>query len=136
MTETTETGSMAAGLGRVDKPLFAITGGFIAMFCTLALYNIDLLSRMVDWGFNFAATYFGLYWQVLLLATFLIILMLSVVAPIVRNFWFTIIGGTGIALEQATPGLISGPFKGFNLPQACWPPSRRRRWASCGRCSS
>ncbi|MGB3556513.1 MAG: BCCT family transporter, partial [Jannaschia sp.] len=45
-----------------------------------------------------------------------IILMLSVLAPLVTNFWFTIIGGTGIALEQATPGLISGPFEGFNLP--------------------
>ncbi len=33
---------------------------------------------MVDWGFNFAATYFGLYWQMLLLATFLIGLVLCV----------------------------------------------------------
>lgn len=78
MTETTETRTPTADLGRVDKPLFAVTGGFIALFCALALYDIDLLSRMVDWGFNVSAKYFGLYWQVLLLATFLIGLVLCV----------------------------------------------------------
>jgi glycine betaine transporter len=45
-----------------------------------------------------------------------IILLLAVIAPIITNFWFTIIGGSGIALEEATPGLISAPFEGFNLP--------------------
>ena len=78
MTETTETRGPTADLGRIDKPLFAVTGGFIALFCALALYDIDLLSRMVDWGFNVSAKYFGLYWQVLLLATFLIGLVLCV----------------------------------------------------------
>src|SRR5690606_26346145 len=43
-----------------------------------------------------------------------IIIMLSIVAPLITNFWFTIIGGSGIALEQMTPGVISGPFEGFN----------------------
>ena len=78
MTETTETRAPTADFGRVDKPLFAVTGGFIALFCALALYDIDMLSRMVDWGFNVSAKYFGLYWQVLLLATFLIGLVLCV----------------------------------------------------------
>jgi choline-glycine betaine transporter len=45
-----------------------------------------------------------------------IVVMLSIVAPIITNFWFTIIGGSGIGLEAATPGVISGPFEGFNLP--------------------
>ncbi|MCV2880725.1 BCCT family transporter [Actibacterium sp. XHP0104] len=72
MTDTTETRTRGAWLGRVDKPLFAVTGGFILLFCALALISIDTLSAMVDWGFNFAATYFGLYWQILLLATFVI----------------------------------------------------------------
>ncbi|WP_345741533.1 BCCT family transporter [Jannaschia rubra] len=45
-----------------------------------------------------------------------IIVMLSIVAPIVTNFWFTIIGGSGIFFEIAQPGVISGPFEGFNLP--------------------
>jgi glycine betaine transporter len=59
-------------LGRVDRPLFAATGGFILLFCGLALIDIDLLSALVDWSFAWSARYFGLYWQVLLLATFVI----------------------------------------------------------------
>ena len=45
-----------------------------------------------------------------------IVLTLSVAAPVITNFWFTIIGGSGISFEIATPGVISGPFEGFNLP--------------------
>ncbi|MCG7625426.1 BCCT family transporter [Epibacterium sp. Ofav1-8] len=63
---------------RVNVPLFLISGGFIALFCLAALINLDALSAAVDWGFNIAATYFGLYWQVLLLATFLIGLVLCI----------------------------------------------------------
>ncbi len=63
---------------RVNKPLFLISGGFIALFCMAALVNLDALSAAVDWGFDVSATYFGLYWQVLLLATFLIGLVLCV----------------------------------------------------------
>lgn len=44
--------------------------------------------------------------------------VVSVLAPIVTAFWFTIIGGSGIAFELATPGVISEPFTGFNLPAA------------------
>ena len=62
----------------INKPLFAITGGFIAVFCALALFDLDRLSSLVDAGFVFSARYFGLYWQVLLLATFLISLVLIV----------------------------------------------------------
>ena len=46
------------------------------------------------------------------------ILSLSVLAPIVTSFWFTILGGTGLALETSTPGVISEPFSGFNMPGA------------------
>ncbi|GGA19917.1 BCCT family transporter [Neptunicoccus cionae] len=64
--------------GRIDKALFAITGGFIALFCAYAFFNIDGLSALVDSSFAFSAKYFGLYWQILLLATFLIGLVLCV----------------------------------------------------------
>ena len=47
-----------------------------------------------------------------------IIIMLSIVAPIITMFWFTIVGGTGLGMEILSPGLISEPFKGFNLPAA------------------
>jgi len=64
--------------GGTDKALFAITGGFIALFCAYAFFDIDGLSALVDSSFAFSAKYFGLYWQVLLLATFLIGLVLCV----------------------------------------------------------
>jgi glycine betaine transporter len=72
MSDITIKGGWAESLSRVDKPLFAVTGGFIVVFCTIALFDLDTLSSMVDWGFNVSATYFGLYWQLLLLATFFI----------------------------------------------------------------
>jgi glycine betaine transporter len=70
--------SEAPGLGHINKPLFLITGGFIAIFCIIALVNLDMLSAIVDSTFAFSAKYFGLYWQLLLLATFLIGLVLIV----------------------------------------------------------
>lgn len=76
----------------INKPLFAVSGGFIAMFCIAALINLDALSAAVDWGFSFSATYFGLYWQVLLLATFLIGLVLCILP-----------GGRAIMGGLATP---------------------------------
>lgn len=47
-----------------------------------------------------------------------IIVMLSVVAPLVTNAWFTIIGGTGLGIELNDPGIVSTAFEGFNLPAA------------------
>ncbi|UWR86432.1 BCCT family transporter (plasmid) [Phaeobacter inhibens] len=77
---------------RINKPLFLLSGGFIALFCVAALVNLDGLSALVDWGFNIAATYFGLYWQILLLATFLIGLVLCILP-----------GGRAIMGGLATP---------------------------------
>ncbi len=47
-----------------------------------------------------------------------IIFMLALVAPLVTNFWFTIIGGSGLGMELTEPGSISKAFEGFNLPAA------------------
>lgn len=44
--------------------------------------------------------------------------MLAIVAPIITNVWFTIVGGTGIAFELATPNSVATAFEGFNLPAA------------------
>ena len=46
------------------------------------------------------------------------IIAVSIVAPIVTTFWFTIVGGSGLAFELANPGVISQPFEGFNMPAA------------------
>ena len=62
----------ATSMEHVNKPLFIICGGFIALFCLAALISLDGLSALVDVGFAWSAKWFGLYWQLLLLATFLI----------------------------------------------------------------
>jgi len=46
------------------------------------------------------------------------ILLISVVAPVITCFWFTIVGGSGLFFELTNPGVISVPFTGFNLPAA------------------
>lgn len=45
-----------------------------------------------------------------------IIVLMSIVAPIITMAWFSILGGTGLGLEAENPGVITGPFEGFNLP--------------------
>ncbi|MEF3049034.1 BCCT family transporter [Pseudotabrizicola sp. L79] len=97
MTDFTLTGGRGM-LGNVNKPLFALTGGFILLFCLYALVDIDGLSALVDAGFAFSARYFGLYWQILLLATFLIGLVLCLLP-----------GGRSVMGGLATP-----EFKTFN----------------------
>ncbi|MCB1883243.1 MAG: BCCT family transporter [Geminicoccaceae bacterium] len=62
----------------VNVPLFAITGGFIVLFCLLALFDLDALGTIVDASFAWSLKWFGLYWQFLLLATFLISLLIAV----------------------------------------------------------
>ena len=46
------------------------------------------------------------------------VVLISVVAPIITTFWFTIVGGSGLSFELDNPGVISEPFTGFNLPAA------------------
>lgn len=72
MTVSTDRGGPPARARSVDLPLLAVTGGFIALFCAVAVIDMDTLSGLVDGAFALSARYFGLYWQVLLLATFLI----------------------------------------------------------------
>ncbi|MEL6181958.1 MAG: BCCT family transporter, partial [Myxococcota bacterium] len=47
-----------------------------------------------------------------------IVLGVCVVAPLLTNLWFTILGGSGIAFELAQAGAISGPLKEAGLPAA------------------
>ena len=71
-------GRRAVGLSGVNTPIFLLTGGFIVLFCILALFSLDTLSAVVDAGFAWSAKFFGLYWQLLLLATFLMGLLIAV----------------------------------------------------------
>lgn len=66
-----ENESTAEKLG-LDNPALWYSGGFIALFVSLALVNAELLSTIVNSGFAWAVSVFGPYWQILLLLTFLI----------------------------------------------------------------
>jgi len=66
------------GFAGVSKPVFALSAGFIAIFCAMAVINLETLSALVDGGFAWSAKYFGLYWQVLLLATFVMGIVIAI----------------------------------------------------------
>ncbi|MDF5410086.1 BCCT family transporter, partial [Vibrio parahaemolyticus] len=68
-TSTTENTTNKLGL---NNPAFWYSGGFIALFVAIALYDGELLSTIVNAGFGWAVQVFGPYWQLLLLLTFLI----------------------------------------------------------------
>ena len=100
-------------------------GTNIANFVPLALYRGD--TSWLGWWTVFFWGWFLGYGP--LMAMFIsrvsrgrsirgIIIMVAIVAPLVSNFWFSIIGGTGIAFELADPGSVSVAFEGFNLPAA------------------
>ena len=65
-------------LAGVDMPVFIISGGAIVLFVILTLYDIDMMSGWVNSAFATSTKYFGAYWQVLLLLTFVIGIILAV----------------------------------------------------------
>ncbi len=65
------------GLEGVDWAVFGWSGGIVLAFVVAALVNVDLVSEWVNTGFAFSCKYFGAYWQLLLLLTFLISIVLA-----------------------------------------------------------
>ncbi|RJG09002.1 BCCT family transporter [Pseudomonas cavernicola] len=61
-----------AALKGIDWPLFIISGGFLLAFLVAALVDIDSVSGLVNTLFAWSTKFFGLYWQVLMLLTFLV----------------------------------------------------------------
>ncbi|WP_252504390.1 BCCT family transporter [Sporosarcina sp. Marseille-Q4943] len=47
-----------------------------------------------------------------------IFIVVAVLAPVITNFWFTVLGGTGIFYELNNVGSVSGPLKDGGLPSA------------------
>ena len=122
---------LAGPTGFIFGSFFSGFGTYIANFFQMALYRGDAglfgAPGWLGWWTVFFWGWFMGYGP--LMAMFIarvsrgrsirsIIIMLSIVAPIVTNFWFTIIGGTGISMELAETGTISKAFEGFNLPAA------------------
>ena len=54
----------------MDWPLLAVSGGFLLCFLAAALVDIDAVSALVGALFAWSTKVFGLYWQILMLATF------------------------------------------------------------------
>ena len=69
---------MKPALKDVDWPVFVISGGFIISFVMLAIVDVDMLSDLVNGAFAFATEYFGAYWQILLLVTFVTAVFIGV----------------------------------------------------------
>jgi len=69
VTDADTLGGRSAAL---NWPLFVLTAGFIAAFCGLAIISPETLNRLVDASFAWSARFFGLYWQLLMLATFFV----------------------------------------------------------------
>ncbi|MDC0000448.1 BCCT family transporter [Porticoccaceae bacterium] len=57
-----------------------------------------------------------------------LIVTLSLIAPLVTYFWFTIVGGSGIAFELASPGVISGPYGESGMPAALLAITQQLPW--------
>ncbi|SHG57490.1 BCCT family transporter [Ornithinibacillus halophilus] len=47
-----------------------------------------------------------------------LIIAVSIVAPLVNNFWFSIVGGTGVFFEKESPGSISNALNEGGMPAA------------------
>ena len=62
---------------KVDWPVFTISGGILVIFVLMSLISVEGVTKFVNTGFNLSIKYFGAYWQLLLLATFLVGLVLS-----------------------------------------------------------
>mgnify|MGYP003645051501 FL=1 len=65
-------------LQSIDIPVFLISGGAVLLFAILALWDIELMTQWVNSAFATSTKLFGAYWQVLLLMTFVIGLLLAI----------------------------------------------------------
>ncbi|WP_096435235.1 BCCT family transporter [Alteribacter populi] len=45
-----------------------------------------------------------------------LVVAVAIIAPVVTNFWFTVVGGTGIHLELMNTGSVSDPLNAGGLP--------------------
>ena len=62
----------------IDLPVFLVSGGSLGLFVLLSLHDIEMVSHWISVGFATSTRLFGVYWQLLLLSTFIIGLVLAV----------------------------------------------------------
>lgn len=61
----------------LDLPTFFISGGALLLFVVFAWINADFVADMVNTLFGWSATYFGMIYQIVVLGTFFIALILG-----------------------------------------------------------
>ncbi|MFB1050584.1 BCCT family transporter [Paraliobacillus sp. JSM ZJ581] len=62
----------------MDKVVFYISGGLLISFVVLAMIDLKMIQEWINYSFNIAAKYFGSYWELLLLANFIIAIVLAI----------------------------------------------------------
>src|SRR5699024_12527487 len=61
----------------INMAVLALSGRALTLFVLFSIIFPENIAQVVDKGFSLSITYFGAYWQLLLLATFLVGLVLS-----------------------------------------------------------
>lgn len=123
-------GLMAAVLvlGSAWFVLQSLVGGFglyVAQFVPMSLFRGDE-AWLASWTVFFFGWFLG---YAPLMAIFVarvsrgrtvrdLLLGTTVLPPIATAIWFSVLGGTGIFLEQRTPGSVTGPLLDSGLPAA------------------
>ncbi|WP_240377505.1 BCCT family transporter [Bacillus piscicola] len=64
--------------GKINWPVFILTGGVLTIFVIMSLIYTDGVAALVNWGFTQSIKYFGAFWQLLLLATFVVGAVLAI----------------------------------------------------------
>ncbi|SDI90251.1 BCCT family transporter [Natribacillus halophilus] len=105
---------------KTDWPVFLISGGFLVLFVIASLIQADFVADLVDLTFGWATSYFGAFWQVLMVFIFAVAIGLMISRyghvrlgvqdrPDIKNFkWIamiitTLMAGGGVFWAAAEP---------------------------------
>lgn len=62
---------------KIDWSVLSISGGLLVVFVLFSIFNSNFINNLVSVGFDFSVKYFGSFWQILMLGTFLIALFIA-----------------------------------------------------------
>ena len=62
---------------KTDWTTFAVSGGHLFLFVIFSLIDMDKVGGWVTESFNWSVTFFGAYWQLLLMGNFAIGIILA-----------------------------------------------------------
>ncbi len=62
---------------KTDWPVFIISGGSLLLFVIAVFLNKDYVESAINKSFAFSIKYFGAFWQVLLLGTFIVAMCMA-----------------------------------------------------------